>query len=108
MNLGATSFDDIYAVLDDARAQVRVGQYVITEALTSGRMQQKDETEQGMTTRSEMNIRVKESAEDSRYPLTIGKVIEVDHDGRGWERVRIAGRKNIAGIIMLDVETVYE
>jgi hypothetical protein len=108
MNLGAIAFDDIYTVLDDAHAQVRVGQFVIEQALTSGRMQQKDETELGTTTRSEMNIRLKESAEDSRYPLSIGKVIEVDHAGRGWERVRIAGRKNIAGIIMLDVETIYE
>jgi len=108
MNLGSTTFDDIYAVLDDARAQIRIGTHVIEQALTSGRMQISTETDLGSTRETEMNIRVKESDEDQRFPLAIGKTIEVNHAGRGWERFRIMGRKPTAGMIMLDLETPYE
>jgi hypothetical protein len=108
MTLGSTTFDDIYAVLTDAHAQVRIGTHIIEQALTTGRMQVSVETDAGSTRESELNLRVKESDEDQRFPLAIGKTIEINHAGRGWERVRIMGRKNIAGIIMLDLETPYE
>jgi hypothetical protein len=102
------AFDTMYATMTDAHAQVRIGTHIIEQALTTGRMQTSTETDLGSTRETEMNIRVKEPDEDQRFPLTIGKAIEVNHAGRGWERVRIMGRKNTAGIIMLEVETPYE
>jgi hypothetical protein len=109
MNTTFTSaLDAIYDSLNEAQAKIRIGEYIIERAATSGRMQRREETELGTVNRTEMNVRLNESLEDERYPLTIGRIIEVNHADRGWERVRIAGRKTAGGIIMLDVETPFE
>lgn len=108
-NLGATTLDDIYASLPDSRATVRIGQHIYPKAITSGAMLQRQESEQGTYNASEFNLRLPKSDEDNRFPLSIGKVIDVNHVGVGqFVKYRIMGRKDTAGIIMLQLEALYE
>jgi len=109
MNLGAITFDDIYDSLPDARAEIRIGVRVYETALCTNVDFTRELTGQGMVSNSTVTARIKLSDEDPAYQLTPDKVIEVHHLASGqWVSFRIAGRRDIAGIITLALETPYE
>lgn len=109
IEIGETTLNDVYAALPECRAQIRVGTHVISKVVTSGAMRVREETPQGSVDGAELNLRLLTKDEDKRFPLEIGKQIEVSAAGAAaWVRYRIVGRKQTAGVIMLRGQALYE
>lgn len=107
--IGETTLNDAYDALPECRAEVRIGVHVIPKAVTSGAMRVREETSQGSIDATEMNLRLLSKDEDNRFKLDIGRQIEIKTAGTDqWVRYRIIGRKQTAGIIMLQMEALYE
>lgn len=108
-DIGETALNDAYETLPECRAKIRVGTFVIDKVVTSGAMRVRDETPQGSVDGAELNLRLLTKDEDKRFALDIGKQIEVSTNGLfDWIRYRIIGRKQTAGIIMLQGHALYE
>jgi hypothetical protein len=106
--LGTIAFANLYSSLADARAQVRVGQNVIERALTAGITLDKQGGELGTFEQAQMTVRLLASDELPRNPLTNGKRIDIKVGDQDWQPVRIMGRKNVAGVLTLMIQTPYE
>lgn len=104
------SFDAMWSAMESARVQVRVNKRdIIEKALSSGFDFSREETDQGRTETSAVSIRLKASEETDRIKLPIGDVIEARKTGdRNWIPLRIAGRNDSGGIIVLTMGTPYE
>ena len=108
MTLGATAFEQIYAALPDARAQIRSGTDLVDRAVTSGLRLEKASSELGQFDQAQMTVRMLSEDELERNPMTQGKQVDLKVGDQDWRRVRILSRKNIAGLLTLTIETLYE
>lgn len=106
--LGATAFEQVYAALPDARAQVRSGTDVVDRAVTSGLRLERASGELGQFDQAQITIRMLAEDELPRNPMTPGKQVDLKVGSQDWRRVRITSRKNIAGLLTLTIETLYE
>jgi hypothetical protein len=102
-------FDALWASMPGARVQIRVGTFVYEKALSSGVALDREPTDIGQSYISSTSARILASAEQPDRRLSIGIVIEVRPDSEGeWKRLRIASRKNTAGVIELQLEDPYQ
>ena len=107
--LGVNAFEKLYSGMEDARAQLRVGTQVIDRALTSGRLAQRGLTDHGSYDGWTITLRLLASDEDPHNKIEIGRSIDVEHPiGSGWNQGRVTGRKDAAGLISLQLHTLYE
>jgi hypothetical protein len=108
-NLFVSAFDVLWDAVPSARTSVRVGTHVISEVLCSGIDLQSELSSQGNLKEASVTLRLCKRNEDPSYPLTIDRVIELQHPASGqWIKLRIAGRRDSAGIVVLAMETPYE
>lgn len=103
-NIGSSMFAAAWQTLPDARAEIRVGTDVL-RAVTAGRMEARRDTDNGSFDGTTMNVRVEASSESQRNPLNIGRKVEFKHlDADEWAWLRIASRKQVAGVLLLTME----
>lgn len=109
MSTFVNAFDALWDAHTTAKASIRVGTHVYTKALCTGIDLTREVTEQGLYNEANISVRLKATDENQRYALTIDKVVEINHLASGeWVKLRIAGRKDTAGLIVLDMEALYE
>lgn len=109
MTLFVNAFDALWDAHTTAQTSIRTGTRVIAKALCTGIDLTREATEQGLFNQANVTVRIKASDEDKVNPLTIDKVIEVNHLATGqWVKLRIAARRDSAGLVILGLETPYE
>ena len=110
MTIGSTVFDAVYDALSEARASLRIGTHVIAECLCTNIDLTSEATEQGMYRQASITARIRKEDENPSFPLSIDRTIEVQQltAGSQWIKLRIAGRRDIGGIIALVLEKPYE
>lgn len=110
MDYGPIAFEALWDALEEARASIRVGgRHVIDRALCSGMSLTREDTEQGLFKSPDVVVRTLLSYETKNAQLKIGMVIEVNPLKLGsWVKLRIAGRNDTAGVVVLTMESANE
>jgi hypothetical protein len=110
MTIFETAFNQAWEAMPSARAQIRVGKRdEIAKALCAGLDQLREASEQGPFDHVPVKVRCLATEETDKIKLPIGAVIEVSTvTPVVWTELRIAGRADRAGIIILTMEDPNE
>jgi hypothetical protein len=103
------AFDTLWSSCPDARASVRIDVLYSTDnALCSGIGMERENSEHGLFRIASATVRLKQETEDQNYALNLDRVVEVKLPDNDWVKMRVAGRRVSAGVIVLSLETLYE
>lgn len=106
MDAFTAAFDAVYQAMPTARARIRIGQRIVIEkALCSGISLIRENSEYGLYQNGSPTVRLLATDEPAKAQLFIGAVIEVNPASQDeWVVMRIHGRANRAGILVLTLE----
>jgi len=109
MSVFVNAFDALWTAHTTTQAKIRIGTHVIDKALCTGIDLTREATEQGLYNEANITVRLKATDENKSYPLAIDKLVEINHLASGeWVKLRIAGRRDTAGLIILNMEAPFE
>lgn len=109
MDTHTKAFDLLYDSMPEARCTVRVnGRDVIERAMCSGQEYLRAFTDEGSTAGASISVRFVLSSEPSKK-CEVGSVIELHtEEVAGWVRLRVASRRDAAGLVSLTLESPNE
>lgn len=108
-NIGVSAFDSAWAALPDARAQLRVGLEVIQRAISIANLRTAEMSNEGRYESATYKVRVRSADESKLNPLKIDQRVDLKLAGSSeWMTMRVSARKETAGLITLNLDTLYE
>jgi len=108
MTAATDAFDALYASVEDARCQVRIGREVIAEALCSGLDVIRENTDLGQVGTVKATVRLL-SADEPEGGIANGTLIEIQQNGAtDWVKARSGARYTVGGTTRLTLEAVNE
>ena len=103
------AIDALWGANEAARVKLRIGTHVYEQAVSSGVNLESEATAQGQGLTTITSAAIRADLIDPRFPLEIGSIVEVQtYADPTWHRLRIAERKNLAGVVQMRLETPYE
>jgi hypothetical protein len=103
------AFVGMWQSMPAARVELRRNRKTVSQALSSGKQQDRMQTETGQVEDVNYTVKLLQTEESNLEPFNLDAVVEVKaHNSAEWRPYRIAGRRESGGILTLTLEDRYE